>query len=81
METNDMKQKLYIFDTTLRDGEQAPGCQLDTLEKIELAQMLEAMRVDVIECGFRLGKVRHTELLIGLIEQDLLLCGDRFLLV
>ena len=52
METNDMKQKLYIFDTTLRDGEQAPGCQLDTLEKIELAQMLEAMRVDVIECGF-----------------------------
>ena len=47
-----MKQKLYIFDTTLRDGEQAPGCQLDTLEKIQLAQMLEAMKVDVIECGF-----------------------------
>ena len=52
METNDMKQKLYILDTTLRDGEQAPGCQLNTLEKIELATMLEAMKVDVIECGF-----------------------------
>lgn len=47
-----MDQKLYIFDTTLRDGEQAPGCQLDTLEKIELARLLEAMKVDVIECGF-----------------------------
>ena len=47
-----MKQKLYILDTTLRDGEQAPGCQLDTREKIVIAQMLEAMKVDVIECGF-----------------------------
>lgn len=47
-----MKQKLYIFDTTLRDGEQAPGCQLATREKVELALMLQAMKVDVIECGF-----------------------------
>lgn len=47
-----MKDKLYIFDTTLRDGEQVPGCQLNTIEKIELAKMLEAMKVDVIECGF-----------------------------
>ena len=47
-----MEQKLYIFDTTLRDGEQVPGCQLNTLEKIELAKMLEAMNVDIIECGF-----------------------------
>lgn len=47
-----MEQKLYILDTTLRDGEQVPGCQLNTLEKIELAKMLEAMKVDVIECGF-----------------------------
>ena len=47
-----MKQKLYILDTTLRDGEQAPGCQLDTREKVQLAQMLETMKVDVIECGF-----------------------------
>ena len=46
------QQKLYIFDTTLRDGEQVPGCQLNTIEKIELAKMLEAMKVDVIECGF-----------------------------
>ena len=47
-----MKQKLFILDTTLRDGEQVPGCQLNTIEKIELSRMLEAMKVDVIECGF-----------------------------
>ena len=45
-------EKLYVFDTTLRDGEQVPGCQLNTIEKIELAKALEAMKVDVIECGF-----------------------------
>lgn len=47
-----MDQKLYVFDTTLRDGEQVPGCQLNTIEKIELAKLLETMKVDVIECGF-----------------------------
>ncbi|MEK9165272.1 MAG: 2-isopropylmalate synthase [Patescibacteria group bacterium] len=45
-------QKIYIFDTTLRDGEQVPGCQLNTLEKIEIAKALEALGVDVIEAGF-----------------------------
>ena len=47
-----MSEKLYIFDTTLRDGEQVPGCQLNTLEKIEVAKALEALGVDVIEAGF-----------------------------
>lgn len=45
-------EKLYIFDTTLRDGEQVPGCQLNTIEKIELAKALELLKVDIIECGF-----------------------------
>ncbi|HCV14877.1 MAG TPA: 2-isopropylmalate synthase [Rikenellaceae bacterium] len=45
-------EKLYVFDTTLRDGEQVPGCQLNTIEKIEIARALETMKVDVIECGF-----------------------------
>jgi 2-isopropylmalate synthase len=44
--------KIIIFDTTLRDGEQVPGCQLNTIEKIEVAQALEALGVDVIEAGF-----------------------------
>jgi len=51
MQPNTM-EKLHIFDTTLRDGEQVPGCQLNTIEKIEIARALEAMRVDIIECGF-----------------------------
>jgi len=45
-------EKLFIFDTTLRDGEQVPGCQLNTIEKIEVAKALETLGVDVIEAGF-----------------------------
>lgn len=47
-----MSDRLFIFDTTLRDGEQVPGCQLNTVEKIEVAKALEEMGVDVIEAGF-----------------------------
>lgn len=47
-----MSDKLYIFDTTLRDGEQVPGCQLNTVEKIEIAKALELLGVDIIEAGF-----------------------------
>jgi 2-isopropylmalate synthase len=45
-------QKIFIFDTTLRDGEQVPGCKLNTKEKIEVALALEALGVDIIEAGF-----------------------------
>jgi len=45
-------KKVFIFDTTLRDGEQVPGCKLNTKEKIELALQLEALGVDIIEAGF-----------------------------
>jgi 2-isopropylmalate synthase len=47
-----MNEKVTIFDTTLRDGEQVPGCQLNTIEKIQVAKALEALGVDVIEAGF-----------------------------
>lgn len=46
------QQKIEIFDTTLRDGEQVPGCKLNTPEKVEVAKRLEALGVDVIEAGF-----------------------------
>src|SRR5690554_3638786 len=45
-------ERLFIFDTTLRDGEQVPGCQLNTVEKIQVAKALESLGVDVIEAGF-----------------------------
>ena len=44
--------KIHIFDTTLRDGEQVPGCKLNTKEKLELALLLEDLGVDIIEAGF-----------------------------
>jgi 2-isopropylmalate synthase len=45
-------ERVYIFDTTLRDGEQVPGCQLNTIEKIQIAKALEELGVDIIEAGF-----------------------------
>ena len=47
-----MSDRIYIFDTTLRDGEQVPGCRLNTPEKIEVAKALEGLGVDIIEAGF-----------------------------
>ncbi|MCS7017723.1 MAG: 2-isopropylmalate synthase [Cytophagales bacterium] len=47
-----MNNRVYVFDTTLRDGEQVPGCQLNTQEKIMVARELEALGVDIIEAGF-----------------------------
>lgn len=49
------KDKLVIFDTTLRDGEQSPGASMDKEEKLEIAKQLELMKVDVIEAGFAIA--------------------------
>ena len=46
------QHRIFIFDTTLRDGEQVPGCKLNAGEKIELALALENLGVDIIEAGF-----------------------------
>ena len=45
-------REVLIFDTTLRDGEQSPGCSMNLKEKLEVARMLRALRVDIIEAGF-----------------------------
>ncbi len=47
-----MSERLIIFDTTLRDGEQSPGASMNAEEKLAIARLLEKMRVDVIEAGF-----------------------------
>ena len=47
-----MARTIRIFDTTLRDGEQSPGCSMNLNEKIEVAKQLEALKVDIIEAGF-----------------------------
>jgi 2-isopropylmalate synthase len=50
-----MGKRIMIFDTTLRDGEQAPGCSMNTKEKLEMARQLARLKVDVIEAGFAIA--------------------------
>ncbi len=50
-----MEPTIRIFDTTLRDGEQSPGCSMDLSEKLEVARHLERLKVDVIEAGFAIS--------------------------
>ena len=50
-----MGRTIRIFDTTLRDGEQSPGCSMNLTEKIEMARQLEKLGVDVIEAGFAIA--------------------------
>lgn len=50
-----MSDKIYIFDTTLRDGEQSPGCTMNVEEKIMIAEVLDDMNVDIIEAGFAIS--------------------------
>ena len=54
-------RNIIIFDTTLRDGEQSPGCSMNLNEKLEIARSLEALRVDVIEAGFAIASVGDFE--------------------
>ena len=61
-----MSDRLYIFDTTLRDGEQVPGCQLNTVEKIEVAKALQDLGVDVIEAGFPISSPGDFESVVEL---------------
>src|SRR5208282_4257622 len=47
-----LDNRVYIFDTTLRDGEQSPGCSMNTPEKLRMARMLVDLGVDILEAGF-----------------------------
>ena len=52
--------QVQIFDTTLRDGEQVPGCKLTTNQKLVIAQKLDFLGVDVLEAGFPISRVKRT---------------------
>lgn len=71
------EKKVFIFDTTLRDGEQVPGCKLNTKEKIELALQLEALGVDIIEAGFPISSPGDFESVtqISKIIKNATVCG------
>ncbi len=65
------KEQVYIFDTTLRDGEQVPGCKLDTEQKLEIAERLDELGVDIIEAGFPIsspGDFHSVELISKLVK-------------
>ena len=83
--------KIFIFDTTLRDGEQVPGCKLNTREKIEIALALEELGVDIIEAGFpvsspgdfesvsEISKIIKTATVCGLsraVQKDIEVAGE-----
>ena len=69
--------KVYIFDTTLRDGEQVPGCKLNTSEKIALALALEDLGVDIIEAGFPISSPGDFESVsqIASVIKNSIVCG------
>jgi 2-isopropylmalate synthase len=70
-------KQIFIFDTTLRDGEQVPGCKLNTKEKIELALKLEELGVDIIEAGFPISSPGdfHSVEEISKIIKNATVCG------
>jgi len=69
--------RIYIFDTTLRDGEQVPGCKLNTKEKIEIALALEELGVDIIEAGFPISSPGDFEAVAGIskVIRNAQVCG------
>ena len=71
------QQQVRIFDTTLRDGEQVPGCKLNTTEKVELALQLEDLGVDIIEAGFPISSPGDFESVqqISAIIKNATVCG------
>lgn len=70
-------KKVHIFDTTLRDGEQVPGCKLNTKEKVELALKLEELGVDIIEAGFPISSPGDFESVFQIASKikDATVCG------
>src|SRR5256714_3127626 len=73
--------RVIIFDTTLRDGEQSPGFSMNTLEKLEMARQLARLQVDVIEAGFPISSdedfeaTREVAKQVGTLDNAPTICG------
>ena len=72
-----MKQKIFVFDTTLRDGEQSPGAKLNTEQKVEIAKQLEKLGVDIIEAGFPISSPGdfHSVVMLSKTIKNCVICG------
>ena len=71
------KEKVLIFDTTLRDGEQSPGATMSHIEKLEIAGLLDEMGVDIIEAGFPIASEGDFEAVLEISKQTVnaSICG------
>ena len=71
------KDKVEIFDTTLRDGEQVPGCKLDSASKLQIAERLDILGVDVIEAGFPISSPGDFQAVVNISEivKNARVCG------
>src|SRR5437667_12190782 len=71
------KDRVYMFDTTLRDGEQSPGATMTLEEKIQVAELLDEMGVDIIEAGFPIASNGDFEAVseIAKIIKNAVVCG------
>ena len=68
-----MNDRIIVFDTTLRDGEQSPGCSMNVEEKMRMARQLERLNVDVIEAGFPVastGDFEAVRMIAGTVERS-----------
>jgi 2-isopropylmalate synthase len=72
-----VSERIRIFDTTLRDGEQAPGCSMTLREKLRIAKALSELRVDVIEAGFPAASPGDFEAVKAIADEDFgpVICG------
>ena len=81
MSQGDTMDRVIIFDTTLRDGEQAPGFSMNTMEKLEMARQLARLQVDVIEAGFPISSdedfeaTREVARQVGTLDNAPTICG------
>ena len=71
-----MTNRVYIFDTTLRDGEQSPGCSMTVPEKVRMAAKLVDLGVDILEAGFPIASVTRTTSGAGSVCPAVSLCAS-----
>ena len=74
---NPPKERVLIFDTTMRDGEQSPGASMTIREKLELAELLQEMKVDICEAGFAASSEGDFQCVSQIAElaKDMVICS------
>ena len=71
------KNRVYIFDTTMRDGEQSPGCSMNLEEKLKVFETLQSLNVDIVEAGFAIASEGDFEAVkeVSKLAKDTIVCS------